>query len=347
MSHHDEGLDYSADDGMHEIDAPGTLAVSHRTPISELTTPGIPVTSFYLCKAASTKTTSTNKPYVALTLSDETGDIEARIWGVGLDRFPGVAAGVVVKIGAITESYEGKIQLKVEQHGKFRAADPQTDDFQPADFMRRAKRDAGGMLTDLDNLIGFHVSGVAHDVLSRILSTFRESILIAPASMKLHHPYLGGLLEHTLSLVHASIWAAEKYGLNKDIMIGIALCHDIGKIVELDPMKGNEYTRSGRLFGHITIGHDIVRDAFDQALVTAEDEPIREGILHGILSHHGSLEFGSPVVPCTQEAIAFHHLDMLDSRMSMYKEAVRADSNQGEFTSYERHFGGALLKGSK
>src|SRR6185436_18302340 len=104
------------------------------------------------------------------------------------------------------------------------------------------------------------------------------------------------------------------------------------------------------LYGHIAIGHSIVHNAFDRlrrdGSLKAEDEAICDAILHGILSHHGSLEHGSPVAPCTKEAIAFHHLDMLDSRMSMYDEAVRADGTPGEFTAHERHFGCALWKGT-
>ncbi len=315
-------------------------------PISSLTAAGQEVVSFYLCRKASSLLTSTGKPYVALTLADSTGEIEVRAWGVDLTRYPGVEPGAVVKIGATTERYEGTIQLKLYDHKRLRAA-TELDGINQTEFMRRAARPADEMLADLDALINEVASPWLATVLSQILLDNARAVLISPAAMKLHHPYLGGLLEHTLSLCESALWAADKYEMSRDIMVGIAFLHDIGKIIELDPMKGNEYTRRGRMFGHIAMGYEIARDAFDAALITEEEQPTVDAILHGILSHHGSLEHGSPVVPCTKEAIAFHHLDMLDSRMSMFEEALRSDKAPGEFTEYNRALGGALLKGKQ
>lgn len=315
-------------------------------PISSLTTAGQEVISFYLCRKASSLTTTTGKPYVALTLSDSTGEIEVRIWGVELSRFPGVEPGAVVKIGATTERYEGTIQLKVDDHKRLRAA-TELDGVDQTNFLRHAARPAEEMHDELVALINENCASWLSAVLGQILNDHTVHLQQSPAAMKLHHPYLGGLLEHTLSLCFAALWAGERYNLSDDVMVAIAVLHDIGKIVELDPMKGNEYTRRGRMFGHIAIGYEIARDAFDAALITEVEQPTVDAILHGILSHHGSLEHGSPVVPCTKEAIAFHHLDMLDSRMSMFDEALRADKAPGEFTEYNRALGGALLKGKQ
>lgn len=318
-------------------------------PISLLTTAGQEVISFYLCKKASSLTTTTGKPYVALTLSDSTGEIEVRIWGVDLGRYPGIEPGAVVKIGATTERYEGNIQLKVDDHKRLRAA-TELDDVGVEMFLRQSPCDFGEMTADLSLILigeSAEISPWLGEILRRILADNAEKFGMSPAAMKLHHPYIGGLLEHTLSLCRSALWAADKYDLNRDVMVGIAVLHDIGKISELDPMKGNEYTRRGRMFGHIAIGYEIARDAFDADLITEDQQPTVDAILHGILSHHGSLEHGSPVVPCTKEAIAFHHLDMLDSRMSMFDEALRADKAPGEFTEYNRALGGALLKGKQ
>jgi 3'-5' exoribonuclease len=261
-------------------------------------------------------------------------------------RFPGVEPGAVVKIGATTERYEGTIQLKVDDHKRLRAA-TELDGVDQTDFMRRASRPAEEMRDELIALINENCAPWLSSVLCQILDDTTKAILESPAAMKLHHPYIGGLLEHTLSLCFAALWAGERYNLSDDVMVAIAVLHDIGKIIELDPMRGNEYTRRGRMFGHIAIGYEIARDAFDAALITEEEQPTVDAILHGILSHHGSQEKGSPVVPCTKEAIAFHHLDMIDSRMSMFDEALRSDKSPGEFTEYNRALGGALLKGKQ
>lgn len=313
-------------------------------PISSLTLAGQEVISFYLCKKAASLTTSTQKPYTALTLADATGEIEVRIWGVGLERYPGVEPGAIVKIGATTERYEGTIQLKVDDHKLLRAA-TELDDVGVEMFLRCAPRAVEGMIAQLLELITNETSAWVSEVLCRTVGHHRDAFMASPAAMKLHHPYLGGLLEHTLSLCYAALEASDRYNLNGDVMISIAVLHDIGKISELDPMRGNEYTRRGRMFGHIAMGYEIARDAFDAALITEDQQPTVDAILHGILSHHGSLEHGSPVVPCTKEAIAFHHLDMLDSRMSMFDEVLRSDKAPGEFTEYNRALSGALLKG--
>jgi 3'-5' exoribonuclease len=302
--------------------------------ISSLTS-DVEVVSFYLCKSIEQKTTKTNQPYVQATLTDRTGSIDARVWGKGLDAFPGVEAGIVVKVHGVTETYQDKLQLKVL---RLRGA-TEADGVDKRDLMRMSPMDPEWYLAEIMREISAHCQTSISTVLCGCLTEHAAMFTASPAAMQLHHPYIGGLAEHTYSLVRAAIWCAGRYDLDITVMIGIAVMHDIGKVVELDE---SGYTEAGRMFGHISIGAEIWRDAWARA---DEQDPILFGeILHGILSHHGSLEHGSPVVPCTKEAIAFHHLDMLDSRMGMFDEAMMADSGPGTFTGYHRQFGGALKK---
>jgi 3'-5' exoribonuclease len=310
-------------------------------PIETLTT-GQEIVSFYLCKAIEQKATKNGQPYVQATLSDKTGTLDAKVWGRGFDAFPGVEAGIVVKVAGTIETYQDKLQLKVT---KFRGA-TDLDGVDKRDLMRMSATDPDILFSDLLELVTTHVSGLTFHALVAILEEHREQLLESPAAMTLHHPYIGGLLEHTLSLANAAVWHSSRYGLNTSIMVGIAVLHDIGKLYELE--DGN-YSRNGRMNGHIAIGFKMAHDTWSRLVAnslpfTAADELERDGIIHGILSHHGSLEHGSPVVPCTKEAIAFHYLDMLDSRMSMFDEALRADTGTGEFTGYSKQFAGYLLK---
>ena len=333
--------------GMDNKASSAAKEARFRVPVESLNE-GDHIISYYLCKRAVDLLTASNKPYIALTLADQTGAIEARDWGHKLDKYPGIAAGEIVKIQSTVEMWEGRPQLKIEQ---MRAAVPENG-YTKRDFMRRSAREPSEMLEELRQVVAMVANGeqlpdettpTAVIAVSNVLDTLEQQLLDAPAAMQNHHAYIGGLLEHTLSLAHKALWCADQYNLDPVVMLGIAVFHDIGKVWELD-WERQEFTRPGRMFGHITLGYEIVRDTYDTLALTEQDERQRDAILHGILSHHGSLEFGSPVVPCTKEAIAFHQLDMLDSRMNMFDEAVRNDSGAGEFTAWNKHFGGALKK---
>lgn len=296
---------------------------------------GMDIVSFYLCKSIEQKSTKAGQPYVQAMLADKTGTIDARIWGRGLDAFPGVEPGIVVKVQGTTETYQDKLQLKVS---KLRGA-TDLDGVVKRDLMRMSPEDPAVYLDDITEAIHAHCSAPLSEILCIIINAHHDELLESPAAMMLHHPYIGGLCQHIHGLVSASVWCAESYGLNKEVLIAIAVLHDIGKVVELDE---SGYTEAGRMFGHINIGANIWREAWSQS--GCDDHDLFNSVLHGILSHHGSLEHGSPVVPCTKEAIAFHHLDMLDSRMSMYDEAIIADQGTADFTGFNKNFGGYLKK---
>jgi 3'-5' exoribonuclease len=168
----------------------------------------------------------------------------------------------------------------------------------------------------------------------------------APAAMTMHHAYIGGLLEHVVSLIGLSRGVTAQYPeLDADLLLaGIAL-HDIGKIDELRYARGTDYTTQGRLLGHITIGAVMVREKVKA--IPAFPEPLAVLIEHLILSHHGSYEFGSPSLPQTREAVALHFLDDMDSKMAAMRVTLEGTSGNGEWTDRNPALRRALLRTEK
>ncbi|MGA8075468.1 MAG: HD domain-containing protein, partial [Candidatus Acidiferrales bacterium] len=153
----------------------------------------------------------------------------------------------------------------------------------------------------------------------------------APAAMTMHHAYIGGLLEHVVSLIELSRLVASHYPeLNRDLLLAGIVLHDIGKIEELSCARGFGYTTEGQLLGHIALGQAIVRRKIEA--ISDFPRPLAAVIEHLILSHHGSLEFGSPRLPLTREAVALHFLDDLDSKMAAIETTMASDAGSGDWT---------------
>lgn len=221
--------------------------------------------------------------------------------------------------------------------------------FDPASMVNRSRFEPTELLDELRLL----VEALTHEPFRRltllVLDQNRDRLLIAPGSETRYHPFAGGWLEHTLSVANSCRWLADKYQahypdltLNVDLLIAGAVLHDIGRIVELGGMFGNEPTVPGRLIGHVALGRDLVRDA---AREVPELDPADLLLLeHLILSHLALPEWGSPRLPAIPEALILHHADDLDAKLEMYARCLARDTSTGPFTDRDPVLGKPLLK---
>lgn len=288
----------------------------------------------FLVSRKSLAETKAGKPYLALGLMDRTGEIEARIWDNALQFEAQAEEGSFVLVQAVAKPFRDQMQLGV--NALQRVADITVD---IADFMPASARPLAEMAAELDAVI----EGITEPRLRALLRAIFQGDTLArfqraPAAKKLHHAYIGGLIEHTLSIVGMAEKAAGHYPLiDRDLLIAGALLHDLAKIEEFDFARPPfNYTDRGRLVGHLVLGVELVRQAAAQVEgITAETV---DRLMHIILSHHGQYGFGSPVLPMTPEAILLHHLDDIDAKMN-YMEGLRAKMNGSgwQWTEYQRH----------
>jgi 3'-5' exoribonuclease len=207
------------------------------------------------------------------------------------------------------------------------------------------------MAQELDALLGTFTDPDYKRLLAAIFADarVRENFIGSPAATSVHHAWRGGLMEHVLSAARtAQAIAEQRPFLNRDLLLAGVVLHDIGKTEELDPGPGFTYTDTGRLCGHIALGTLLV----ERFLVKLGDFPPkkRDLILHMILSHHGTHEFGSPVLPATAEAVALHYLECLDAKVQGIQTIIaqdRAAGNEGLWTEFARVADGRIYKGAK
>jgi len=282
--------------------------------------------------------------YLALTLSDRTGPVECRMWENFEGSLDGFQAGDVVKIRGEVSRYNGHFQLTLDKLR--RAAD---GEFELADYVPRTLCDVDELWRELnhfvDSFTNTHLKALLHAFLDdeKTAAALRE----APAAKGMHHAWLGGLLEHVVSLLGICDLAAQHYkDLDRDLLLAGAILHDIGKIEELRWGTSFDYTVRGQLLGHITIGIGMI----ESKLNAMPDFPadLRLLVEHLVLSHHGRLEFGSPKLPMIPEAIVLHYLDDLDAKMQTMSNEFARHSAQGRpaaaMTEWVRSMDRPLLK---
>ncbi len=265
--------------------------------------------------------------YMALTLGDRTGQIESRMWENFADAAAGFEQGDVVKVRAEVCRYNGRLQLNLE---KLRLA--AADEVELADYVPHTQKDVeelwSALVRSVDSFSDLSLQSLLRAFLDDpvFAAAFRE----APAAKTLHHAWLGGLLEHVVSLVGICELAARHYPeINRDLLLTGAILHDIGKLEELRWGTSFDYTLQGQLVGHITLGIAMI----EKKLAALPDFPpaLRILVEHMVLSHHGKLEFGSPKLPMIPEAVLLHYLDDLDAKMHMMRsEFARHEAEGGE-----------------
>lgn len=303
-----------------------------------------PVKSYFLVSQISQRDKKSGGSYLALTLADRTGSMEARMWEDTAGLLAECPAGSYAKVEAKVEQYQGKLQLCVLRMRHASDAEVDVADFQPS-----TQYDIDALWAEL---LGY-VDGFRNRDLQRLVRAFLQdpelgpAFRSAPAAKMLHHAWIGGLLEHVVFLLRLCARVAPQYTeeVDPDLLMTGAILHDIGKVRELAWKTNFTYTTEGQLLGHITIATGMLRDKCAQ--LAPFPERLRILVEHMILSHHGKYEFGSPKLPMTPEALVFSALDDLEAKMqNMRAEFARAVDNgrrPDDVTEYSRSMERALL----
>jgi 3'-5' exoribonuclease len=273
-------------------------------------------------------------PYLRVRLADRTGEIEGRVWD-GVEEFADLfERDDFIRIKAQATSYQDRVQLNIKSIKKVKDTEVSLDEFLPSSL-----RDPEEMLAELME-IG---QDIENDYLKQLVMAFLENeeftalFKRAPGAKRLHHSFLGGLLEHTLSVVNLIQKIKGYYGgINHDLLLAGGVLHDIGKVYELSYERSFDYTDAGRLVGHIVMGVEMV----DKEIARIEGFPAELAMLmkHLLLSHHGQYEWGSPTRPMTLEAQILHHLDDLDAKVNGIQEFMQKAQEGATWTDYHRMF---------
>lgn len=282
-------------------------------------TEGMRVRDVYLCKTKNMAVTRNGKEYANVILQDKTGQIDAKIWEPNSPGISDFEPMDFVLIDGSVSMFNGAKQLSITR--LLKASEGQYD---PADYFPVSDRNIDAMKAELTELI----SRVSNPYLRKLLDSFFKDAdflrLFAShsAAKSIHHGFIGGLLEHTLSVASLCENAAAHYSyLNHDLLVTGAILHDIGKTRELSPFPANEYTDMGQLLGHIIIGAQMTAEHI--AAIDGFPQRLSDELIHLILSHHGELEYGSPKKPAIMEALVLSFMDNMDAKVETMYETIR------------------------
>jgi 3'-5' exoribonuclease len=302
--------------------------------------PDTAVTSFFLVSEKELRSTREGKPFLRLELSDRTGTVEARLWENAEELSAAFAQSDIVKVQARVESFRNKLQLSID---RLRRAEPA--EVELADYFPHTSED----VEELYKRLTAHAAAVGNPWLNRLLKTILDDPAIAPrfkrapAAKVMHHAYLGGLLEHVVSLCELCKLIAGHYReLDLDMLITGAILHDIGKLDELCYERAIHYSTEGHLLGHIVMEVEQVGRVMDA--IPGFPAELKTLLKHVLISHHGQYEFGSPKLPMTREALVFSFLDDLDSKMNATRAALAADSGDELWSAYVHALGRKFLR---
>jgi 3'-5' exoribonuclease len=293
---------------------------------------GDQVKALFLVSERRLLTARNGTPYAKLILSDKTGEILSIIWEDAPQKISGINLGDVVGVKASAETYENRLQLRIKEIRRFEEKDVDISSLIPS-----TTKDMASMMEEFDRITGSIRNSHLKLLIERIFSRegLRDAFMKAPAAKGIHHNYIGGLLEHTLYVLKSIDVLLPIYthvGLNRDMLIVGGILHDIGKILEYSYNKAIDITPVGRLLGHIYLSAHMV----DQEIAKIEGFPeeLKLQLLHMILGHHGQLEFGSPKLPMTKEAIFLHMLDDLDAKLIGFSSIIEATPEEDVFSPY-------------
>ena len=288
------------------------------------------VSTLFLVRAKEIRTTQAGKPYLRMELGDRTGSVETVMW----DRIDAVAtqiqAGDIIEVKARVGVYKNKPQLSLDA---VRLASPEVVDL--ADFLPHTKEDVEKLFAELrqtaESLENPWLRGLTLKLISdpAIAARYKR----APAAKMMHHAYLGGLLEHVISLCRLCRAVGAHYPeLEMDLLLTAAMLHDVGKLEELCYERAIGYTTEGQLLGHIVMELQTVSRAMDA--IEGFPPSWRTVVQHMLISHHGQYEFGSPKLPMLREALLFHYLDDMDSKIAAARSALEGNSGDPEWSEW-------------
>jgi len=311
--------------------------------VADLTDGQAVLSQFLVCEKEIRTSSRNGSSWLQLELGDRTGSISAKMWENFSDLAATFEAGDVVQVRARTKLYNGRLEMALEQ-----IVPVAENSYDLADFLPHTKYDVEVLYSTLRAAI----AGMQNPWLKQLLGNIVDDPNIAPrlkrapAAMTMHHAFIGGLLEHVVSLVGLAADISAHYPeLDPDLLLTGVVVHDIGKLDELRYAREIDYTTEGRLLGHIMLGTGMVRDrmkaipGFPPALAVIVE--------HLMLSHHGSHEFGSPSLPQTREAVALHYLDDLDSKMGAIRATLDSTCAPDGWSQRNPSLRRALLRAEK
>ncbi|MEE9294018.1 MAG: HD domain-containing protein [Phycisphaerae bacterium] len=299
----------------------------------------------FLVASKDLRTTTQGSLYIHCVLADRTGRMTARVWSASEAMYRAMTEGGFINVKGRSENYKGALQFIIEA---IRPVD--TDSIELGDFLPRTERD----IDEMWSRTGAILEEIKDPAVGALIGEFlKDEVLIArfkvaPAAVSLHHAYIGGLLEHTLNVLELARLAIPRYPkVQMDLVVAGLFLHDLGKTAELSFDTSFRYTDQGQMLGHISICSQwIDRMAERAAQTTGKPFPdrVKWALQHIVISHHARPEFGSPKVPATPEALAVHYLDNLDAKLNMSIAAIEADTDERDWTPFNRALETKLFK---
>lgn len=293
------------------------------------------ISDIYLCKHKQSAVTKNGKTYENVVLQDKTGTIEAKVWE---PNSPGIAdfsdMDYIEVVGEVN-SFMGTLQVNVKRIRVCREGE-----YQPSNYLPVSEKNIDNMYGEL---LGF-VNSIENAYLKQLLKSFFvedegfvKAFKQSSAAKAVHHGFVGGLLEHTLSVTKLCDYYCGAYPiLKRDLLLAAAMCHDIGKTKELSLFPVNDYTDDGQFLGHIVMGSQMVAEKAAQ--IPNFPHQILVQLQHCILAHHGKYEFGSPKLPAVIEAVALNYADDTDAKLETFKEILNNNAGRSEWLGYNRLF---------
>ena len=282
------------------------------------------IQEIYLCRQRTTAITKTGKEYENVILQDKTGSLDAKIWdphSMGIDEFDALD---YVEVNGDVTVFNGQTQLSIKRARKISETD-----VDPTNYLPCTNKNIDEMMMELTKFIAGVNNPYYKQVLTKLFidnTEFAEAFKKHSAAKSVHHGFIGGLLEHTLSVAKMCDFFAKQYPiLNRDLLMTSAICHDIGKVYELSDFPMNDYTDAGQLLGHIVMGSEMLGKIMD----SIPDFPtkLKNELKHCILAHHGELEYGSPKKPALIEAMALNLADNADAKIETMTELLNSNSS--------------------
>ena len=297
---------------------------------------GLPINDVYMVTQPVLRNTTRGDYYIAMYLSDKTGKVNSRMWGVTEQIYTRLPKEGFIRIKGKSELYQNAMQLVVNDFVVVEA-----DEVELADYMPRTEKNVGQMFQETKEI----VATIKNDTLKAVTESFlsdqqlMHEFCTAPAAIQMHHNYLGGLLEHTLGLLKVATAILPLYPtVQADMVIAGTFLHDIGKTKELSYKMGFAYTDTGRFVGHIVHGVTMIDRKVEMLINDGVklDSIVVDSLKHVMLAHHGQYDFGSPKLPATAEAFMISRLDDLDAKMNQVAMVIENDPGDGDWTAYQR-----------
>lgn len=294
---------------------------------------GDAIQEVFLCKDKKTLETKAGKTYQSLILQDKTKAVDAKVWDPNSPAIEEYESGDYISVVGEMTMFNSNQQAKIT---RLRKVDK--EEVNVSDYMPSTKADKEKMWEELISL----KDSVENVALKKLLDTFLNDEEIASefkehsAAKKMHHAFVGGLLEHTLAVTKACDSISKQYEMiNRDLLITGGILHDIGKIKEISNFPENDYTDSGQLLGHIIIGVQMIHDAVKD--IPEFNQTLEHEVCHMILAHHGEYEYGSPKKPAIIEALALNLADNMDARIQMFMEFIEnGNKKNGAWIGYSK-----------